>query len=154
MNARVLILVLSLVGASAANSADPPRSEVEARVKVALALSRCKCEVPGEKCADGPDATIARVAWAVAQSRADSHRYEALKEAVARTKKPATFSVGHTPVVGEVGFPAGFRGYPAGVYQLTPEAGYVGVTAVAPPPVLQPVQAGPVCPDGRCPIRQ
>lgn len=122
---RVLLLVL--VGATAAGAAEPPRSEVEAKVMVALALSR---------------------------SKADADRYEQLKAGVAAKRAAATFAVGKDAPAGSPAFPAGFKGYAAGVYQLTPEAGYVGVHAVAPASPSPPPLVGPVCPDGLCPIRQ
>jgi len=149
---RVLLLVL--VGASAAGAADAPPSAVEAQVRVALALSRCRCDVKGEKCADGPDATKAKVSRALAQSKADADRYEQLKSSVSAKKVPVTFAVGKDAPAGSPAFPAGFKGYAAGVYQLTPEAGYVGVHAVVPAVPSPPPLVGPVCPDGLCPIRQ
>lgn len=149
---RVLLLVL--VGATAAGAAEPPRSEAEAKVKVALALSRCRCDVKGEKCADGPDAARAKVSRALARSKADADRYEQLKAGVAAKRAAATFAVGKDAPAGSPAFPAGFKGYAAGVYQLTPEAGYVGVHAVVPAVPSPPPLVGPVCPDGLCPIRQ
>jgi len=149
-----VLTALGMVWAGAVTAADPPPGEVQARVKVAMALSRCRCERPGDKCSEGPDATVAKVARAIAQAKADGERYESLKSSVAARRAPATFTVGTAPPAGAVGFPVGFKGYAAGVYQLTPEAGFVGVRAVPPGPSSAPPLVGPVCPDGLCPARQ